>query len=226
MGDLKLYTESDHKLKQLIEAVHTYSQDINMEFGMDKCSKCSIKKGMKIATEHIQLSPDRYIQDLAEDATYKYLGIEENTMIEHRKMREKVQKEYLKRLKSICTSELSSINKITAINQYAIPVVTYGFGIVDWPQRDLDKLDAKTRKMLTLHKVTYRNQCIDRLYVPRRVGGLGLMEINQVYRTSIVSMGQYIKSAEENIMKRVAQHHEETLSQTSVIKLAENFGGI
>ena len=41
-------------------------------------------------------------------------------------------------------------------------------------------MDVKTRKTLTLHKVTYRNQCFDRIYVPWRNGGLGLVEINQV----------------------------------------------
>ena len=87
-------------------------------------------------------------------------------------------------------------------------------------------MDVKTMKTLTLHKVTYRNQCIGRIYVLRRKGGLGLVENNQAYRASIVSLGQYLKSTDENIMKMVAQHHEETLSQqTSLTKLAQNFGG-
>ena len=66
----------------------------------------------------------------------------------------------------------------TAINQLAIPVLTYGFGIIDWPQGELDRIGVKTRKILTLNKVTYRNQCMDRMYLPRREGGLGLTEIN------------------------------------------------
>ena len=104
-----------------------------MEFGLDKCSKCTIKKGKKVAAENIQLDDGNYIEDLAEDSSYKYLGIEENATIEHKQMREKVKKEYLNRLKKICKSQLTPKNKITAINQLAIPVVTYGFGIIDWP---------------------------------------------------------------------------------------------
>ncbi len=69
-------------------------------------------------------------------------------------MRERINKEYLNHLKKICRSELTPKNKITAINQLTIPVVTCGAGIVDWPQGEPDKLDIKTRKMLTLHKVT------------------------------------------------------------------------
>ena len=107
--------------------------------------------------------------------------------------------------------------KNTAINQLAIPIVTYGIGIIDWPQRELDILDVKTRKTLTLHKVIYRNQCLDRMYIPRKEGGLGLTEINHAYRASIVSIGQYIKSSEEEIMKLVKQDHDEVLSQQTSI---------
>ncbi|XP_068206213.1 putative zinc finger protein 56 [Palaemon carinicauda] len=83
------------------------------------------------------------------------------------KMSEKEKKEYISRLKKICKSELTLKNKINTINQLAIPVVTYGFGIVDWPQSEIDKIDVKTRKILTLHKVTYRNQYVDRIYLPQ-----------------------------------------------------------
>ena len=139
-------------------------------------------------------------------------------------MREKIKKEYLSRLKKICKSELTPKNKITAINQLAIPLLTYGFGIIDWPQGELDRMDIKTRKILTLNKVTYRNQCMDRMYLPRREGGLGLTEINQAYRAAIVSIGQYLKSSADEIIKKVAQHHNEALSQlTSITK--QDFAG-
>ena len=226
MDDLKIYAESDEKLSQLIEAVREFSRDINMEFGLDKCSKCTIRKGKKIAAENIELENGDCIEDLADDSSYKYLGIEENATIEHKQVREKVKKEYLNRLKKICKSELTPKNKITAINQLAIPVVTYGFGIIDWPQYELDILDVKTRKTLTLHKVIYRNQCLDRIYLPRNEGGLGLTEIDHAYRASIVSLGQYLKSTEEENMKLVEQQHRDTLpQQISITKLAENFGG-
>ena len=76
--DLKIYAESDQKLNQLVQAVHEFSRDIKMEFGLDKCSKCTIKKGKKVTSENIQVGEESYIEDLDEDTTYKYLGIEEN----------------------------------------------------------------------------------------------------------------------------------------------------
>ena len=54
-------------------------------------------------------------------------------------MRKKMHIHYVKRLKAICRTELTTRNKITAINQRAVPVVTYGFGIIDWAQREINE---------------------------------------------------------------------------------------
>ena len=107
MDDLKLYAESDQKLSILVRIVQQFSTDISMEFGLDKCSKCTVRSGKKVAAANIQVGEESYIEDLAEDSTYKYLGIEENATTEHRIVRNKVKAEYLRRLKKICKSELS-----------------------------------------------------------------------------------------------------------------------
>ena len=227
MDDLKLYADSDENLTKLVQIVEKFSKDIHMDFGLEKCSKCTMKQGKKVETENIQLDGGGQIADLESDSTYKYLGIEESATIQHKHMRKKITEEYLRRVKKICKSDLTTKNKVTAINQLAVPAVTYGFGIVDWHETHLSNLDVKTRKCLTLHKVIYRNQCLDRMYLPRIEGGLGLTEISTTYRASIVSLGQYIISSNDHLMKLVADQHRNTLPQnTSVIKLAKNFGNI
>merc|ERR1711874_852843 len=47
MDDLKLYADSEDNLEKLIKKVNAFSKDINMDFGLDKCSKCTIKKEKK-----------------------------------------------------------------------------------------------------------------------------------------------------------------------------------
>ena len=133
-------------------------------------------------------------------------------------------KEYIKRLKKICRSELSPKNKITAVNQMATPVLSYGFGIIDWPQREIDNLDVKTRKILTMFKIIYRNQCMDRLYLPRREGGLGLIEINDVFRQTITNLDFYLRTTTEEHMKKVKEQHQDNLPESkSITKLANVF---
>jgi hypothetical protein len=42
-------------------------------------------------------------------------------------------------------------NKIQAIGSLAIPVLKYSFGIINWHQKEIQKLDRKTRKILSIY---------------------------------------------------------------------------
>ena len=53
MDDLKVYANNETNLKKLMEVVKGFSNDIGMKFGLDKCSKCSIRKGRKVGGEDI-----------------------------------------------------------------------------------------------------------------------------------------------------------------------------
>ena len=222
MDDLKLFANSDDNLNKLVQVVHKFSTDICMDFGLDKCAKCTMKKGVKTASDNMQLENGTFIEDLSEDASYKYLGIEENAGIEHKVMRTKISNEYFKRIKAICKTELTNKNKVQCINQLAMPVISYSFGIVDWPQYQINAIDIRTRKLLTLHKVTYRTQCLDRLYLPRSEGGLGLMEVNQTYKSAIVALSQYLHCSKDPLMQLVTKQHTEVLPpNVSITKMAD-----
>jgi hypothetical protein len=38
-----------------------------------------------------------------------------------------------------------------ATGSLAVPVLGYSFGIINWHQQEIQKLDGKTRKMVTIH---------------------------------------------------------------------------
>ena len=61
----------------------------------------------------------------------KYLGIEESFDIQHKNEKEKLKKEYFRRLKLVLSTELSEKNKIQAIGSVAVPVLRYSFGIIN-----------------------------------------------------------------------------------------------
>jgi hypothetical protein len=74
-----------------------------------------------------------------------------------------------------------------ATGSLAIPVLRYSFGIINWHQEEIQKLDRKTRKMLTIHGQYHPNADIDRLYVPRKDGARGLMQIEGAYITEVTN---------------------------------------
>ena len=146
----------------------------------------------------------------------KYLGIEDSHDIQHKNEKEKL-KEYLKGLRSVWGTELSVNNKIEAVGSLAVPALRYSFGIVNWHQAELRKLDRKTRKLLTIHGQHHPKTNLDRLYVPRKQGGRDLMKLEEAqvvdrnYRTGGIwlqhgdALIQTVRTHQHNINSAVLQ---------------------
>ena len=73
---------------------------------------------------------EKKLAEQTEGECYKYLGQDENTGHNDVLNKERVIKEYLKRIRKIWSSELYSNNKIINHNSFAIPVLTPTFGII------------------------------------------------------------------------------------------------
>ena len=147
-----------------------------MNFGLEKCARICLKRGSVQSKMHLGSTFENDIKELDPREAYKYLGLEESFDIEHRNEKEKLKKEYLRRLRLVLGTELSAKNKIQAIGSLAVPVLRYSFGIVDWHQEELQKLNRKTRNLLTIHGQHHVKADVDRLYVPRKQGGRNLMQ--------------------------------------------------
>jgi hypothetical protein len=100
-------------------------------------------------------------------------------------MKERLKQEYIRRLTVILKSELKARNKTTAIGALAVPVLRYSFGIINWRIEEIKQIDRKTRKMLTMYKMHHPKADIHRLYVKRKAGGKGLVQIEAAYEAEI-----------------------------------------
>ena len=130
-----------------------------------------LKRGRVKSKMHIGSTFENDIKELDPSKAYTYLGIEEDYDIQHKNEKEKLKKEYFRRLRLVWGTELSAKKKIQAIVSLAVPVLTYSFGIVNWHQEEMQNLDRKTRKLLTIHGQHHPKADVDRLYVPRKQGG-------------------------------------------------------
>ena len=113
------------------------------------------------------------IRMLGEKETYKYLGILEADTIKQMEMKEKIQKEYLRRTTKLLETKLSCRNLIEGINTWAVPLVRYSGPFLNWTRDELKQMDQRTRKLMTMHKALYSRDNVDRLYVSRKEGGTG-----------------------------------------------------
>ena len=88
--------------------------------------------------------------------------------------KERVTKEYYRRIRKIWDSELYSSNKVISHNIFANPVITPTFGIIAWTKDELEQIDIKTRNILSSTGSFHVNSDINRLYTHRNKGGRGL----------------------------------------------------
>jgi hypothetical protein len=98
MDDLKLLGTSDEELQKQIQTVTTFSDDIHMEFGLDKCAKIVLKKGKLFHSQNLVVDINSEIKELEQGKKYKYLGIKESDSMQHQQMKERLKKECTRRL--------------------------------------------------------------------------------------------------------------------------------
>ena len=127
MDDIKLFAKNEKELETLIHAVRIYSQNTGMEFGIKKCAMLVMKSGKRHMTDEMELPNQDKIRTLGENETYKYLGILKADTIQQVEMKDKVQKEYIRR-----TRKLSCRNLIKGMNTWAVPLVRYSGPFLKW----------------------------------------------------------------------------------------------
>ena len=64
---------------------------------------------------------------------------------------------------------------MTVINTWAVSLVRYGAGVIEWTQQELENIDRRTRKMMRLYDAMHPRADVDPLYVRKDEGGRGLM---------------------------------------------------
>ena len=89
--------KNEKELETLIHAVIKYTQDVGMEFGIEKCVMLVMKSGKQHLTDGMELPNQDKIRTLGEKKTYKYLGILEADTIKQVEMKDKILKKYLRR---------------------------------------------------------------------------------------------------------------------------------
>ena len=94
-------------------------------------------------------------------------------------MKEKVIREYFRRIKKLLKSKLNSDNVVTAINSRTFSVIRYSAGLIKLTKGEFKTIDRKTRKTMTMtvHRALHPQADVDRLYIPRKNGGRGMISV-------------------------------------------------
>ena len=124
-----------------------------MEFGISKCAHVTVKTGKLVSVGILELSSGEVIPELERDKGYKYLGILEANDIMHTEMKNKIQKEYYRRVRQLTLSKLNDENRISAINSQDVSLVKYSARILNWRIDELKVTDRKTQKIMAINRM-------------------------------------------------------------------------
>ena len=132
VNDLKLYAINIEKMKQMLETMTQFSNEVGMNFGEAKCAYQSIEKGRQKPENESLYVMDLTIQEIKEGYNYKYLGIDESVRIDEPLNKDRIHKEYKSRARKIWKLELNVYNEVIAHNAFAVALVTPTTGILKW----------------------------------------------------------------------------------------------
>ena len=128
-----------------------------------------------------------------EEGGHKYVGILEGDQIMENEMKEIFRKEYTRRMKLVLKSKLNGRNKILAINMWAVSLLRYSRGIIRCNKNKLLDVDRRTRKLMTMNGELHPKSDVNRIYVPRRKSGHGLISVESCIPREENSIGWYMK---------------------------------
>ena len=90
--------------------------------------------------------------------------------------------EYLRRFKLVVKSHLNGKNKIKAANTWPVSLMRFGAGTIKWRKEELQEIDRKSGKIMTMNKELHPRSDVARIYVPRKKGGRGLISCESCVR--------------------------------------------
>ena len=151
--------------------------------------------------------------ELEESDTYKYLGQEESVGYDGPINKQRISQEYLKRVKKIWNSQLSAINKSTADNVFAVPIMTLVTGILDWTRKEIEDLDIRSRKIMAMSASLHVRSDVERLYAKRAQCGRGLISLSDIYTSLTVSLAAHIncKKDTNELLNKLYEHEQNNL---------------
>ena len=129
-----------------------------------------------------------------------YLGILEADKFLAEKLKLNVSKEYIRRLRKVLKSKLNGGNLVHGVNTWAVSLLKYSAAFVSWRKSDLQAIDRKARKLFNIYVALNPKSEVDRLYIPRKEEGRGLISIEDCVELAIRCLEVYIHVSEKRLI--------------------------
>ena len=128
------------------------------------------------------------------------------------------QRIFLRRLRKVLKSKLNGENLVRGVNTWAISLLRYAAAFVSWRKSELQAIDRKTRKLLTIYGALHSKSDVGRLYIPRKKGGKGLISIEDCVELETRGLVVNVHMSEERLIQAGRGDKIDGLETASILK--------
>jgi len=111
---------------------------------------------------------------------------------------------------------LNGGNLIIGINTWAVSLLRYSAAFFDWTKAEVEQLDRRTKKIMTMHNGLPPKSNVDRLYLPKKDGGRGLLGVEDTVHIALASLQRYVKSSKERLLSSLATLEDDEINELEV----------
>ena len=146
IDNLKIYQQSNQKLKVVNEIIVKASMDTGACYRVKKCAEIVFRKGKMIKGEGLAVLEEKMdALDPNKNEIYKFLGCEQAAKIDVKRVMERVKKEIRRRQDHLTGLKLNDKNLMKAINCRVVTVAGYVMNVCNLGKGDLDELDMTVK---------------------------------------------------------------------------------
>ena len=179
-------------MDSVVQTVRVFSEDVGIDFGIGESAMLVMMKGKIVNSVVLEFLDGKVIKSLQEGESYKYLKILEADKFLKEEMMLNVSKEYMRMLRKVLKSNLNGENLVSGVNTWAVSLLRYSVAVVSWRKSKMQPIDRGTRKLFTIHGALDPKSDVDRLYIPRKKGGRGLISIEDSFELAVSGLEDYV----------------------------------
>ena len=102
-------------------------------------------------------------------------------------------------MRKILETKLNGGNIITRINTWTISLLSYSTAFLDWTRGELEQMEMRTRKLMTMHRALNPKSDVARIYLSRKEGGRGLINVEDTVKLAIIGLERYVLTSEQGL---------------------------
>ena len=193
-----------------------------MSFGESKRAYQMIEQGKRKEVDEPLHINGLTIKEVAESNHYTYLGANGSVGIDAPLNKDRVTRDYKRRVRKVWNSELKWYNKSIVHNTFAVAVLLSTFGILDWNKEEIKNLTVATRKIMTVSGSFHKVSDVNQFYADRKKAGRGLKNIEDSFAAAVIGLAEYLEGRrtkeETTLMDKVNDNEQER-----IIRLEKEF---